>query len=404
MAMADENQLLFLRNSQMEEQKIPIIPPTLKLMQTFYPYPGLTLHMSIKTNDGIFRTVTSIILYTAGLVILLWFLFKILSVVLLGIFAIVLGVIINAPVSRLEKKGMRRWLASLIVFFVIFGITALLGWMVVPHLSDQLDVLIGNLPKYYASVSGYLDSLLSKFPELRKEISDGGTSISSAIPSIGNTVMGIGNFSFSVLGGVFVFIVFICMVVFFVGNPKPIIELYLTVFPVRQREKAENAMKHTSVMLVGWMKSNLIGGAIEAVLVYGFLTLMNVPGALVWAALAFFSELIPKIGFYIMAIPPTLVALSVSPATALWCLVFFLLLNELVSDFLMPKLRSSTMNIHPMSSLFLLLAMGTAFGLTGALLATPLAAIIKAYYEEFYLRQFPADPKLEERTNDIIYH
>jgi len=360
--------------------------------------------MSIKTNDGIFRTITSIILYTAGLVILLWFLFKILSVVLLGIFAIVLGVIINAPVSRLEKRGIRRWLASLIVFFVIFGITALLGWMVVPHLSDQLDVLIGNLPKYYASISGYLDSLLRKFPELRKEISDGGTSISSAIPSIGNTVMGIGNFSFSVLGGVFVFIVFICMVVFFVGNPKPIIELYLTVFPVKQREKAENAMKHTSVMLVGWMKSNLIGGAIEAVLVYGFLTLMNVPGALVWAALAFFSELIPKIGFYIMAIPPTLVALSVSPATALWCLVFFLLLNELVSDFLMPKLRSSTMNIHPMSSLFLLLAMGTAFGLTGALLATPLAAIIKAYYEEFYLGQFPTDPKLEERTNDIIYH
>lgn len=359
--------------------------------------------MNIKSNNGIFRTVTSIILYTAGLIILLWFLLKILSIVLLGIFAIVLGLIINAPVSRLEKKGMKRWLACLIVFFIIFGITAMLGWMVVPHMSNQLDVLIGNLPKYYSSVSGYLDSLLRKFPELRKEMSDGGSSISSAIPSIGNTVMGIGNFSFSILGGIFVFIVFICMVVFFVGNPKPIIELYLTVFPLKQREKAENAMKHTSVMLVGWMKSNLIGGAIEAVLVYGFLTLMNVPGALVWAALAFFSELIPKIGFYIMAIPPTLVALSVSPATALWCLVFFLLLNELISDFLMPKLRSSTMNIHPMSSLFLLLAMGTAFGLTGALLSTPLAAIIKAYYEEFYLRQFPEDPKLEQRTNEIIY-
>ncbi|MFF5380625.1 AI-2E family transporter [Pedobacter suwonensis] len=359
--------------------------------------------MNIKSNNGIFRTVTSIILYTAGLIILLWFLLKILSIVLLGIFAIVLGLIINAPVSRLEKKGMKRWLASLIVFFIIFGITALLGWMVVPHMSDQLDVLIGNLPKYYASVSGYLDSLLRKFPELRKEMSEGGSSISSAIPSIGNTVMGIGNFSFSILGGIFVFIVFVCMVVFFVGNPKPIIELYLTVFPVKQREKAENAIKHTSVMLVGWMKSNLIGGAIEAVLVYGFLTLMSVPGALVWAALAFFSELVPKIGFYIMAIPPTLVALSVSPATALWCLVFFLLLNELISDFLMPKLRSSTMNIHPMSSLFLLLAMGTAFGLTGALLSTPLAAIIKAYYEEFYLRQFPEDPQLERRTNDIVY-
>jgi len=359
--------------------------------------------MNTKSTNNIFRTLTSIILYAAGLIILLWFLYKILSVVLLGLFAMVLGVIINAPVSRLESKGMKRWLASLIVFAIIFGITGLLGWMVVPHLSDQLDVLIGNLPKYYASVTGYLETILKKFPELNREVNEGGISLSSAMPSIGNTVMGIGNFSFSVLGGIFVFIVFICMVVFFVGNPRPIIHLYLTVFPPAQRQKAEEALQHTSVMLVGWMKSNLIGGALEAVVVYSFLTLMDVPGALVWAALAFFSELIPKIGFYIMAIPPTLVALSVSPATALWCLLFFLLLNELVSDFLMPKLRSSTMNIHPVSSLFLLLAMGTAFGLTGALLATPLAAIIKAYYEAFYLSQFPEDDTLEERTNDILY-
>ncbi|WP_316831689.1 AI-2E family transporter [Pedobacter aquatilis] len=358
--------------------------------------------MNIKTNEGLFRTLTSAILYTAGLLVLLWFLSKILSVVLLGIFALVIGLIINAPVSHLQKRGFQRWQASLIIFLIIFGITALLGWMVVPHLSDQLDVLIGNIPKYYASVSSYLDSLLKKFPELRKEIGESGTSISAAMPSVGNTVMGIGNFSFSVLGGIFVFIVFICMVVFFVGNPGPVIGMYLTVFPLHQRGKAAAAMKHTSIMLVGWMKSNLIGGAIEAVLVYGFLTLMSVPGALVWAALAFFSELIPKIGFYIMAIPPTLVALSVSPGTALWCLGFFLLLNELIADFLMPKLRSSTMNIHPMSSLFLLLAMGTAFGLTGALLATPLAAIIKAYYQEFYLSRFPDDPELEHRTNSVV--
>ncbi|GAA4203087.1 AI-2E family transporter [Pedobacter jeongneungensis] len=359
--------------------------------------------MDIKRSNNLFRTATSIVLYVAGLIILLWFLYKILSVLLLGIFAVVLGIIINAPVSRLERKGIKRWLASMIVFVLIFATMGLLGWMVVPHLSDQLDVLIGNIPKYYASVSGYLDKVLAKFPELQKEIREGGMSVSSAIPSIGNTVMGIGNFSFSVLGNVFVFIVFICMVVFFVGNPRPIVELYVTVFPIHQRQKAEDALKHTSVMLIGWMKSNLIGGAIEAVVVYGFLTLMNVPGALVWAALAFFSELIPKIGFYIMAIPPTLVALSVSPGTAFWCLVFFLLLNELVSDFLMPKLRSSTMNIHPMSSLFLLLAMGTAFGLTGALLATPMAAVIKAYYEEFYTNCRLKDELVEKRIDAVVY-
>ncbi|MCX2476944.1 AI-2E family transporter [Pedobacter sp. MC2016-05] len=78
-----------------------------------------------------------------------------------------------------------------------------------------------------------------------------------------------------------------------------------------------------------------------------------------------------------MAIPPTLVALSVSGMTALLCMIFFLILNELISDFLMAKLTSSTMNIHPMSNLYMLLAGAAAFGLIGALLATPLAAMIK---------------------------
>jgi predicted PurR-regulated permease PerM len=60
------------------------------------------------------------------------------------------------------------------------------------------------------------------------------------------------------------------------------------------------------------------------------------------------------------------------------------------------------MNIHPVSILFLLLAMGAAFGFTGVLLATPLAAIIKAYYEEFYLNKTKQDHKTEKRIDNVI--
>jgi putative permease len=78
-------------------------------------------------------------------------------------------------------------------------------------------------------------------------------------------------------------------------------------------------------------------------------------------------------------------------------------MNELIGDLLMLKLRASTMNIHPVSTIFLLLAMGSAFGVTGALLATPVAAIIKAYYEQFYVTQFKDDPQMERRIDKIIY-
>ena len=106
-------------------------------------------------------------------------------------------------------------------------------------------------------------------------------------------------------------------------------------------------------------------------------------GGLGWAGT--FSEMVPKLGLYIMAVPPTLVALSIDPLTALWVLVFFVVLNELAGDLITPRVRASTMNLHPVSSLLVMLAMISAFGLVGALVATPLTAFIKAYYEEFYL-------------------
>jgi predicted PurR-regulated permease PerM len=61
------------------------------------------------------------------------------------------------------------------------------------------------------------------------------------------------------------------------------------------------------------------------------------------------------------------------------------------------------MNIHPVSILFIVLAMASAFGFLGALLATPMTAIIKAYYEEFFISRFKETKELNTRIDDILY-
>jgi predicted PurR-regulated permease PerM len=139
--------------------------------------------------------------------------------------------------------------------------------------------------------------------------------------------------------------------------------------------------------MVGWVWSNLIVGIIEAIAVFIFLSFMGIPGVWVWAGLTLFAEMIPKLGFYIMAIPPTLVALSIHPIMALWVIAFYVLFDEISGDFLLPRIRASAMNLHPVSTLFVMLAMASAFGLLGALIATPLTAFIKAYYETFVLAE-----------------
>ena len=358
--------------------------------------------MNTDRDAGLYKSLAKAIFLAAGVVIVLWLLIKVIIAVLLLLFAVVLALIINWPVSWLEKRNIKRGWASLLVLGAISLTVILLAWLVGPKISEQLSTLVNNLPKYANNLSEMVGSWFSNYPEIQKEIKIDAENIAQWMPSVPRTLVQVGNFSLSVLGYILIVIVFISMVVYAVTNPRPLAELYLSIFPPAQRDKAVSALTKTSVMLIGWIRANLIGGSIEAVFVTAFLSFMDVPGAWVWGALAFFAELIPRIGFYIMAVPPILVALSVNSTTAIWVTVFFLAMNEIMGDFVMPKLRLSTMNIHPVSTLFILLAMGSAFGLTGALLATPLAAIIKAYYETFYLSRFKEDKRMDKRIDTIL--
>jgi predicted PurR-regulated permease PerM len=354
-------------------------------------------------STDLYKTLKKVVLLITGIVILLWFLHTAASMVLLFLFAIILSIVINMPVVWLEKKGWKRGWACAAVFGVILLVIILLAWLIIPKISAQVTSLINNLPGYASQLSKNISGWFTNYPQIQQEIQEQGVSLSVILPELPKTLMRIGNYSLSLITFILIGILFVSMVVYAVSNPRPLLQLYFSFFSPTQHDKAQRAIQHTSVMLGGWIKANIIGGAIRAVSMTTFLGFMGVPGAWVWGAVAFIAELIPKLGFYIASIPPILVALSVSPSTALWTTVFLLALDEVMGDFILPKLRSNTMNIHPVSILFILLAMTTIFGVMGALLATPLTAIIKAYYEAFLIKPVPED-QLQARMHAVLFN
>ncbi len=354
-------------------------------------------------SENLYKALAKAIGLAAIAVVLLWLLYKVTAVLLLFLLALVFIIIINAPVSWLEKKGMKRGWASFVVFGIIFLVFLLLGWLVIPRLYFQTQELIDNLPNYIQSLRSYVTSWVADNPVIRNEIKNEEFSITNLLPPAGRLINMMGNYSLLLFSMIFVSILFICIVVYSVSRPRPLLEIYYNFFPPAKREKAQNALIHTSTMLNGWIKANLIGGSIEAVCTTVFLSIMEVPGAWLWGAVVLFAELIPNIGFYIMSVPPTLLALSVSPLTGLWVFIFFIVLSEIMGSFVMPRLIASKMNLHPVSTLFMLLVMGSAFGLIGALLTVPVTAIIKAYYTAFKVQDQEEDSKMDERIDNVLY-
>ena len=356
----------------------------------------------LKSNN-LYKQLSKAIFLTAGVVVILFLVYKMVSVLLLLLFAFILAVAINGPVTNLEKKKIKRGLATVIVFVFILICFATIIIFVGPKINHQVSLLISNLPYYATQASTTVSSWFSNYPELQKEIRLDPAKLSALLPSIPKTLMQVGSLSLSILAQLLVVIVFISMVAYMVSNPRPLFESYLLAFPTSKRDKGTVAFTRISFMIRGWMKSILIGGVINAIAATVFLNIMGVPGAFVWGALAFFTEFIPRIGFFIKAIPPILIALSVDVTTTIWVAAFYLATDELMADFIMPKVRSHTMKIHPVAILFAVMAMGVAFGFIGLLLATPLTGIIKCYYEVFWMNKFEDDKLMSQRIENMMY-
>jgi predicted PurR-regulated permease PerM len=74
-------------------------------------------------------------------------------------------------------------------------------------------------------------------------------------------------------------------------------------------------------------------------------------------------------------------------ATKFWlALAIVLFVYQVEVNLLVPLVLGKEMRLHPVNILFFTLAMGTLFGILGAILAVPAAALVQILIDEFYLR------------------
>jgi predicted PurR-regulated permease PerM len=297
------------------------------------------------------------------------------------------SIALSAPVGWFVRRGLsRRWAAAL-TLLSFFGSLILLGALVIPTLAGQMALLGNRLPQIIARIDGQIAALLARYPDLQAWFSPQGASIRSLVPSASALFQGLGGISLSLIGAVALAIVFFSTVAYTVIEPRPLLNAYLGSLPRAYLPAGMRAYRRAAHSVIGWTKASLVVGAIQAAAAFIFLTLMDVPAALVWAALAFFADFIPRVGGYVMAVPPIILALTISPMTAVWVVIFYLVTGELLGTVVAPKIRGATMQMHPVLILFFTLAFALAFGLLGAIVAVPAAAFFSAFYSEFYLKR-----------------
>ena len=337
---------------------------------------------SDKDDDHLFLKLFAVPLGLAAV----YFLYTVASGLLLLFLAIFVAIGLDGPVSRLERRGLGRHTAALIVLGIFFGVIIGVCWLVLPRVAEQLVALINGFPDLVTQASQRLSHSLEDYPDLQRAVQLNGTTMGSLAPDAVRFLVGVGGASFQILGAIAALIIFFASIIYLTLNPRPLLVQYFSLYSDELRPCAMRSFVRFSAMVGGWMRANVIVGTIQAILAGTFLTLMGIPGALVWATLAFFSDFVPRLGGYIMAAPPVLVALSVSPGTALTVALFYAVTQEALGAFVTPQVSGAQMNIHPFVIIVSLVVLTLGFGLIGALVATPAAAFVISHLEGFRSR------------------
>jgi len=166
-----------------------------------------------------------------------------------------------------------------------------------------------------------------------------------------------------------------------------------SITPSRYQATVADAMNKIQDKLGLWLRGQLLLMLIIGVFDYLGLRLLGMDYALILALWAGVTEIIPYVGPILGGIPPVFLALSISPARALWVALFFLVAQQLESNFVVPIVMKRAVGLNPVISISVVL-IGARLGcVVGARMAIPMATVAAVVVSDvFEARQASGAP------------
>jgi putative permease len=325
------------------------------------------------------------------------------SILLLFAVVFLVAMVLNPIVAFLERRHIHRGLAVALLALVFAAVFTLALSFLIPPLLTQVDELIRKTPDAWNRVQAQLQAFGQRYPSIQQAIPEADKVLNTVEARAGDLLRLLFESSFRIVGGVFGSIFALLLLVFVLINPQPLVVRFLTLIPDHYREASHRTLLRLTQQMAAWARGVVINGTISAVTTGLLLWFIGVQPALVFGFIAFLGEFVPMIGPVLTSIPALFVALSIGVDKFGLALLAVLFVQQVETNVLVPFILGKSMELNPVSILFFTLAMSTLFGLTGAVLAVPAAALLKIVIEEFYLRhRLLNEDQIRKQATEIV--
>jgi predicted PurR-regulated permease PerM len=280
------------------------------------------------------------------------------------------------------RRGLRRGQAVVVVLMGLLITVGLIGWIVVPTLVDQVNLLIDKTPGYLTDLQNnrLVTRLDNRFHITQQVQESAASSIDEGtVSSVMGGVLGAGRAL--VDGVVAVVTVFVLTVYLMAALPSVKAACYKLV-PQRRRARVVFLGEEISRRVGGYVLGQTCVAVINGLLTWIMLVVLGLPFPAVLAVLAGVLALVPIVGTIIGGVIITLVALSAGWVTALIALGYYIAYHAFEAYVLGPRIMHRAVDVPAVVIIVAVLGGGALLGVVGALIAIPVAAGLSLIYDQ----------------------
>lgn len=312
--------------------------------------------------------------------------------------AAALAYLLGPLVEWLHRRGLGRPWAILVSYGLVGLVVSLLVFFVAPRLIGELDRLSGLVPMYAQRAEGLIRSAQERYrrldvpPPVRQALDEAvrhaqGAALGS-IRAATRAMLSLFASAWSLVLAPFL--------AYYILLDLPVFRSrLLTALPPGARQRFVLLLRDLDRVVAGFVRGQLLLAASVGALVVIAGWLIGLPFAMTLGLTAGLGELIPYVGPVLGAIPALAVAASRSVGTFLETAGAFLVIQQMESALLAPKIVGQSTGLHPLAVVFALLAGERFFGLPGLLLGVPVMAALRVLIQHLLRALIAARPPEE---------
>ena len=329
--------------------------------------------------------VTLTVILTLLAAFLVW---RLSEIVMLLFGAIIFASAVQPYVTALDKRGLNRGLAiiliDLLVVVFVVGVTVvavppLISFIVTVVQSGVLTTKLTQLATRLA-IFGWdqfqvLIPVFSLPAQLNTLIAETGDQVQAqAWTFTQSTLVGLGQA-----------VLLFTMAFYWLTSRETTLALLLLLSPKVQRPRVHAIWNDIEFRLGAYVRGQAILMVLIGVASYVGLFLLGVPFAPALALIAGITEAIPIVGPLIGAVPAVIVAFTVSPVTGLLVAALYGVIQALENNVLVPRIMSSNVGLNPLVIIIAIVAGSALNGVVGAVLAIPLAGALQVLAQHIWV-------------------